>query len=206
MYRNRSLRIFPLIIIGIVVIALIASVITIGRYIFKGGSSSQEEENQVTAQDELLTLSTSRSVRVTIRGPIVADEEFSTYRIEVSPKSRHYYTYSGYLDRIKQEKEYDNNMSAYEEFVYALDKADMTKAGKNDPSLDTDGLRGICSGGNLYEYEILNAGTPIYLAWTSSCKGSPGTFGASVKQVTDLFANQIPNDDLRELAISGLRY
>ncbi len=205
MYKNRSLRIFPLIIIGIVVIALIASVITIGRYIFNGDETKQEEENQVTAQDELLTLDTSHSVRVTIRGPIVADEEFSTYRIEVSSDSRDYYAYSGYLDRVKEEKSYGNNMSAYEQFVYALDKADMTKPGKNDPALDDD-VRGICATGQVYEYEILNAGTPVYRAWTSTCKGSPGTFGASVEQVTNLFVDQIPGEDAENLAINSLRF
>lgn len=205
MYKNRSLRIFPLIIIGIVVIALIASIITIGRYIFSGNSSSQEEENQVTAEDELLTLSTTRSVRVTVRGPIVADEDFETYRVEVSPQSRDYYTYSGYLDRVKQKKTYSNNMSAYEEFVNALDKAEMTKAGKNDPTLEND-IEGICATGQVYQYDILNAGTPVYTAWTSTCKGSQGTFGASIEQVTNLFVNQIPEEDLRDLAISGLRY
>lgn len=206
MYRNRSLKIFPLIIIGIVIIALIASMITIGRYIFNGGSqTTQEEDNQITAQDELLTLSTSRSVRVTIRGPIIADEDFATYRVEVSPKSRQYYTYSGYLDRIEQQKSYSNNMSAYEEFVNALDKAAMTEPGRNTPTLEND-VQGICATGQVYQYDILSAGTPVYSAWTSTCKGSPGTFGASVEQVTNLFINQLPQEDYRDLAISGLRY
>lgn len=205
MYKSNTLRIFPLILIVIVIIALVAGMITVGRYLFGSESGAPTEEGSVTAQDELLTLNTSRSVRLTIRGPIVADEEFETQRIAVSPISRQYKVYSGYIESIKKDKSYDNNMKAYEEFVYALDKAALTKPGANEPD-EAEDVRGICATGKVYEYEILNAGEPVRRYWTSTCDGSPGTFGASVEQVNNLFVGQIPDDDKPNFRTSRLPF
>ena len=204
MYKSNTLRIFPLILIVIVIIALIAGMITVGRYLF-AGKDEPVDDGTVTAQDELLMLNVSRSVQMTIRGPIVADEEFQTQRIEVSPISRQYKIYSGYLVSVEKSKSYDNNMKAYEEFVYALDKADMTRPGKADPE-EAEDIRGICATGKIYEFEILNAGEPVNRLWTSTCKGSPGTFGASVEQVTNLFAGQIPEAERPTFSSGGLRF
>ena len=204
MYKSNTLRIFPLILIVVVIIALIAGMITVGKYLF---TDKQEpvDEATVTAQDELLTLNVSRSVQMTIRGPIVADEEFKTERIVVSPVSREYKTYSGYLDSVQNSKSYDNNNSAYEEFVYALDKADFTRSDKKS-SDEPEDIRGICATGKIYEFEILNANEPVKRYWTSTCKGSSGTFRASVEQVTNLFAGQIPEGERPTFSSGGLRF
>lgn len=205
MYKSNTLRIFPLILVVIVVIALIAGMITVGRYLFSSNDSKPTEDEVVTAKDELLTLNTSRSVRMTVRGPIVASEEFETQRITISPISRHYKIYAGYVERIEKDKSYDNTMKAYEEFVYALDKAALTKPGKEDPD-EAEDIRGICATGKIYEFEILNAGEQVKRYWTSTCKGSPGTFGASVEQVTNLFVEQIPEAERPSFRSSGLRF
>ena len=204
MYKSNTLRIFPLILVVIVIIALITGMITVGRYLF-ADKEEPVDEGLVTAKDELLTLNVSRSVRMTIRGPIVADEEFTSERIEVSPISRQYKTYSGYIDSIEKSKSYDNSMKAYEEFVYALDKAAMTKSAKVD-STESEDVRGICATGKIYEFEIVNAGEPVKRYWTSTCKGSPGTFGASVEQVTNLFTDQIPEKDRPSFHTNSLRF
>jgi len=204
MYKSNTLRIFPLILIVIVIIALIAGMITVGRYLFTGNDEPVDEMT-VTAKDELLMLNVSRSVQMTIRGPIVADEEFQTQRIEISPVTRQYKVYSGYLVDVEESKSYDNNMTAYEEFVYALDKAAFTRPGKDDPE-EAEDIRGICATGKIYEFEILNAGEPVKRLWTSTCKGSPGTFGASVEQVTNLFADQIPEADRPSFRTGGFSF
>lgn len=196
MYRNRSNRIFPIIIILVVLIALVAGLVTVGRYIFSSntGEKSQEETKQDIERKSLTTVDANRSVRMTVRGPIVANQEFRSYRISVSPSQNSYTVYKGYLDSVDSNKSYDNNTQAYEQFVYALDKADMTKPGKSSERQSSD-LRGVCATGKIFLYEIVDGANVVHSYWTSTCKGSPGTFGASVNQVTNLFVNQIPDLD-----------
>ena len=193
MYRSSSSRIVPIILAVVVIVAVIAGLVTAGRYLFGGGGQRDEvEQTEVeTARDQLLTLGADRGVRVTVRGPIVGDDRFQTQRITITPSSRVYTVYRGYLEDIDDQKSYDNNMQAYEEFVHALDKADMTRPGAVGVGDATD-IRGICATGRIYEYEIISANSAVDRRWTSTCGGSPGSFGASVEQVTNLFAAQIP--------------
>lgn len=196
MYRSSDNRIFPMILIAVVVIALVAGLVTLGRYLFSGGGRNEEEQSrQEIAREQLTTIDEARSVRMTIRGPLVADENFRSYRISINPQTRTYAKYSGYLDRTLDEKSYDNNRQAYVQFVHALDKAALTAEGKYSEEEASD-LRGICATGLVYEFEILSGRSVQQRYWTSTCKGSPGTFGASVDQVKGLFRSQIPEDQL----------
>ena len=196
MYRSKSARIFPIIIFVAVAAALIFGLVTVGRYMFAGNDNNPDAVSKVEqARDELLTINADRSVRMTIRGPIVGDENFRTYAVSISPSERLYTTYKGYRDSVKQRETFDNNTPAYEEFVYALDKAAFTKTGKFTEEEASD-IRGICATGRVYEYEIFDGNSRLQRYWTSTCKGSPGTFGASVEQVTDLFSAQVPDAKL----------
>ncbi|PID30158.1 hypothetical protein CR983_03095 [Candidatus Saccharibacteria bacterium] len=191
MYRSSS-RIFPAIILTLVVVALIIGLVIVGRSIFGATKPETEETEGITPQEELLTVNASRAVRMTIRGPIVADEEFRSYRVSVSPNARKYTVYKGYLDGVQKQRAYDNNTQAYEEFVYALDKAALTKKGRYTEEEASD-IRGICATGRVYEYELLDGSSVLQRYWTSTCKGSPGTLGASADQLTALFTAQIPD-------------
>lgn len=198
MYRSGPNRIIPIILVVVVVVAFIIGLVTVGRYLFGGNNPQrqQAEDAAVTARDQLLTLESDRSVRVTVRGPIVADEKFQTFRISISPSSRSYAIYEGYLEKVEYQNNFDNNMEAYEEFVHALDKADFTQPGRQSEEEAGD-IRGICATGRVYSYEVIGPTGTVNSAWTSTCKGSPGTFGASVSQVTNLFTSQIPEDTFR---------
>ncbi len=206
MYKSNSLRIFPLILSVVIGVALIAGLITISGYLFAGDDGKKSDSELISPRDELVKLNTSRSVQVTIRGPIVANEEFETIRIKISPNYRKYNKYSGYLEDKQFAKSYKNNMKAYEQFVYALDKARMTRPGKNKPTEEMQDIRGICATGKVYDYEILDGQQVVYRAWTSTCKGSQGTFGASVKQVNNLFISQIPEKDRPKVQLKTLRF
>lgn len=193
MYKGNSSRILPIILILIVVAIAIAGLVSVGRMIFGG---DQTDPTQVdVGRDALLSTSIDRSVRMTVRGPIVADEEFRSYQVTVTPTNRQIATYSGYLETPIQAKQYSNNVQAYEQFVYALDKANMMNG--QELAEDKNDTRGICATGNVYEFEVLQAGTAVKRLWTSTCKGSPGSFKANVDQVENLFFEQVP--DAREV-------
>lgn len=196
MYRNPS-RVVPVVIVLIVIALVIAAAVSIGRAIFGGGDQTPVQED--VGQTALLNTSTNRSVRMTVRGPIVADENFRSYQVSVDPLNRSMVTYSGYLEQTINSKQYPNNLKAYEEFVYALDKANLMKGTAFEG--DKDDTRGICASGRVYEFEVLNNNVTVKRLWTSTCKGSPGSFKASVEQVTSLFTKQIPDSRtlLREI-------
>jgi len=189
MYRGNSSRVFPIIVVLIVVALLIAALVSVGRAIFGGDQTGQQQVDQ--GQEALLNTSASRSVRMTVRGPIVAEENFRSYQVTVDPSTRTMTTYSGYLENPIDSKRYSNNLKAYEEFVYALDRANMMQGQPLEG--EQDDTRGICATGRVYEFEVLNNNSTVERLWTSTCKGSPGSFRASVEQVENLFVSQIPD-------------
>jgi hypothetical protein len=128
---------------------------------------------------------------MTVRGPIVANEQFHSYQMSINSLSRSLTTYQGYLEQPIASKAYDNNLKAYEQFVYALDKANYMNG--DELTGDKNDTRGICATGLVYEFEVLNADATVKRLWTSTCKGSSGSLKASVSQIGDLFRAQIPD-------------
>ncbi len=192
MQRNSNFRILPLIITIIVVALAIAAIVSIGRAIFSGGASNEEAAQVDQGRESLLNTSGGRSVQMTVRGPIVADEEFQSYQVEVSNSERSITAYKGYLESRTGGTSLSNNTRAYEQFVYALDKANMMKGEEPEAEADND-LRGICASGYVYEYATVSSGNIVKSLWTSSCGGSKGTLDASKEQLNSLFLGQIPN-------------
>lgn len=196
MQRNNGAKFFPLIIIIVIVALVIAAIVSIGRAVFNSGDGNDTEQtSQIDENREaLLNTSTGRSVSMTIRGPIVAQENFTSYRVAVSNTERSLNVYKGYLEEQTSGKTLANNTQAYEQFVYALDKANMTKS-RDQANDDTNDLRGICAGGYVYEYAVLSGDNEVRKLWTSTCEGSKGTLNASKDQLNRLFLAQIPGSN-----------
>jgi hypothetical protein len=200
MYRGNSSRIVPIILVLIVIAIAIAALVSVGRAIF-GGDTQTSETN--VGRDTLLDTSTGNSVRMTVRGPLVANEEFHSYQVNINSSIRSLATYQGYLEQSIGSKSYGNNLKAYEQFVYALDKANLMRG--DELTGDKNDTRGICATGLVYEFEVISADSTVKRLWTSTCKGSPGSLKASVNQVKNLFLAQIPDNDalLRKLDLGG---
>lgn len=194
MYKGSGPRIFPIIVAIVVIAIVIAALFSVGRMIFLDGGSSESTgdsaEQTINLQEEVLKTNASREVRYTVRGPIVAEENFRSYQITVGPSSRSMITYSGYLDEVLENRTFGNNTRAYEEFVHALDKASIS----NTREAKDEDIRGVCATqGRAYTFETLNSGKPTYTIWTSTCGGSKGSMAANVSQIHALFSNQIPD-------------
>lgn len=187
MYRGGS-RIFPAILILVVIIVAIIALVAVGRSLL-GGSSNQPASNP--DRTALLTTDADHSVRMTVRGPLVADENFRSYQVEVSPVSRSLTTYKGYQLQQLDNKQYANSTDAYAQFVHALDLANFTKEAKlSDAQNDT---QGVCASGRLYTFDIMEAQSSVKTLWTTSCQGIGGSFRGNAQQVRSLFLNQIPD-------------
>lgn len=194
-------RLVPIILIVVIAIVAIAALIGLGRAIFGGGSSPAQPTD--TSETALLSTDSDRSVSMEVRGPLIADEDFRIYSVTVSPSQRVATVYQGYQRNIADTKTFDNNSAAYEQFVYALDKANLVKG---EPLTgDKNDTRGICATGNLYTFTVFQNDNVAKQLWTSTCSGSRGSLQASVSQLSNLFMNQIPrgSDILDKFNIAG---
>ena len=192
MANYRTSRIIPVVLVVVIIIIAIAALVSLARVVFFSGSSNNTTTEQVdVSREALLNTAAGRSVAMTVRGPIVADEKFHSYKIVISPNTRTVTTYTGYLDTVVSQETLGNNVASYEEFVHALDKANLAKG--DQFTGDKNDTRGICATGNVYQYAILDGTNEVKNLWTSTCGGSKGSLDASVAQLTNLFVNQLPN-------------
>lgn len=188
MATYKKSRTLPTILTVIIIIVAIAGIVALARVLFFSGSSTPQAVD--TSKDQLLSSTDGSSVRMTVRGPIVADENFRSYQITVSPSSREIKTYTGYLGAILDQRTLPNNVAAYEEFVHALDKANLVQG--QPLTGDANDVRGICATGRVTEFSLLRDGQVSETLWTSTCGGSKGSLRANVDQLTQLFRAQLP--------------
>lgn len=189
--RNSFSRFVPILLVIVITIVAVAAVIAIGRALFGKNDSGQTDQNVNTGQVALLSTEEGRAVRLTVRGPIVANENFRSYSVIISPSSRDMTTYEGYLDKEINQKKLDNNVKAYTELVYALDKRKMMNG--TQLTEQQNDLRGICASGKVYKFETLKDSSVVKSLWTSDCSGSKGSAQANVNEILDMFLKQIPD-------------
>lgn len=195
--KDTFVKILPVIIIIMIIIMAIIALTSLGKVIFKNNGGNKKDN---TLEQALLTVDTSRGVRMTVRGPIVADENFRSYQITVTPTNRTITTFKGYLREKIDTKQLDNNVPAYEQFVNSLAKANLAKGRPFEP----DNINGICATGTVTEFDVLQNDTSVAHLWTSTCKGSPGSLTANVQQNKNLFLAQIPGNG-KILSAAGIR-
>lgn len=192
MANYRTKRALPVILVVVIIIIAVAALVSLARAVFFSGSDGDEVDID-RSRSSLLDSAQGHSVSMTVRGPIVADEEFQSYQISVTPSTRTLTTYSGYLDAVVDQVSLTNNTSAYEEFTYALDKARLAE-GDELPG-EKDDVRGICASGRVYEFYINDNGDTVKRLWTSTCKGSKGSLVGNVEQFKKLFVAQFPEGE-----------
>lgn len=187
MNNSGAQRAVPIVLVILIIIVVIAALVSVGRSIF--GGESEPVVN--TGQEALLNTSLDRSVRMTVRGPIVGDNQFHSYTITVTPTTSNLTTYQGYLLSPLETVEQTNNSKAYQQFVYALDRAKMMEGDELEG--DANDTRGICSVGRLYRYEVLQGSNVVKELWTTTCGRSKGSLKAPNEPLIRLFKAQIPN-------------
>jgi hypothetical protein len=137
-------------------------------------------------QPALLNTSADRAVRLTVRGPIIADDKFKSYSITISPNVRSLTVYTGYMKSVTKQVNFNNNIPSYEQFVYALDSAGFMNG---DDKSNTE-ERGVCAVGRIYEFETLLKTKTVKKLWTSSCARGNSS-ASSYTRISNLFTNQI---------------
>lgn len=189
---NDSRRVV-MIIAGLVAALLLLIVfISVGRNLLSRiGSTNSTATTDSTDHSSLLKTSAGYSVEMVVRGRIVANEDFRSYTITISPSSRVMTIYKGYTDKVLDTKSLGNNEPAYEQLVFALDRANMMSGSELNGAQND--LRGRCASGRLYEFRTLKDGDVQKMLWTSNCDGSSGSLVGSRPTLQGLFTRQIPD-------------
>jgi hypothetical protein len=172
------------VIIGVVVFILVIGAIFFALSGRLFGPGEQEDRPLVT------DITSSRSIRMTVDGPIVSNEERQAYRITVGYERRIVEGMKAYTHDVVATQTFDNNRTAYSEFAYALNRAGYDKRRNvKDEAADP---RGVCPTGSRYTFELLDGGRVVDSAWTTSCNNTRGTMGTSGSSLKQLFDRQIP--------------
>lgn len=132
---------------------------------------------------------TDAEVRLTIDGPINADQDHRQARITVSSSDVTFDRIQGYDGNVINTKSYANTDNAYAVFLLALAHAGFTN-GNNDPQLSDE--RGYCPLGDRYIFELIQDNKDLERYWATNC-GSPKTYLGSLSLTLSLFEAQVPN-------------
>src|SRR5680860_310816 len=128
MANYKTTRVIPITLTLIIIAIGIAGLVSLARLIFFSGGTGTTTLQADISKAALLDTSVDRAVRMTVRGAIVADETFRSYQIQITPNERNFTTYKGYLDQPINYISFGNNVQAYEQFVYALNRANFMKS------------------------------------------------------------------------------
>lgn len=175
--------------LGMVIFGLLFLLFIGGMVYFITGSSREGRTTEQPETVSVTSLGTSRSVRMTVYGPVVASEDRVSYVITVSPSSRQIQTYRGYDGAAVSDERFAGSSEAYKQFVYALERAGFDKTRTINPPTD-DGT-GACAAGKRYVFEILDGVRPVTSTWTTTCSKERGTYGGDRRDTSDLFTEQI---------------
>lgn len=188
MARFKTSRLAPIILIILVSLIAIIALVSFARALFFPGVNTAQVDQ---SREALLSTSAERKVQLTVRGPIVADENFHSYTIAVTPNSRQLTTYIGYLGSVVQRISLNNNVAAYEQFVHALDRVGMWRG--TQLTGERDDVRGVCATGRVFEFSIINNDEVVKRLWTSTCNNARGSLTVRHDGLVNLFQSQIPD-------------
>ncbi|HUC90275.1 MAG TPA: hypothetical protein VMR45_05730 [Patescibacteria group bacterium] len=165
-------------------LSAITLIVIVFILVLHGFSGSSKPKNQITLTDYATS---STVVKLTVSGPVKADQNHQGYSITVGRDSNTIEVYQGYQNTVTQAKTYGNNSVAYADFLRALQLQGFTK-GSADTTQSDD--RGVCPLGARYTFEIQTAGETIQRYWATSC--GKGTFKGTSSSIMTLFKLQIP--------------
>jgi hypothetical protein len=132
---------------------------------------------------------TDAVARVTIDGPINADQTHQALRISVGRDEVTFEKIQGYQGNVVSVQNYANNSDAYANFLLALSHAGFTK-GSTPAALKDE--RGYCPLGDRYVFELTQEDKEIERYWATNC-GKPATYLGAVSLTLDLFRAQVPD-------------
>lgn len=173
----------------IIFLILIGAVILVSRSHNGNGSSTNSAKGKDTAVTLTDYARSGTRVIFTTDGIINGDDKHRAIRITVSGSLREIEILQGYDGKVINSQTYDNDSSAYDVFLHALNTANFTSEVKNAKPADE---KGSCPTGLRYYYDLKDGGDTVKHLWSTSC-GGIGNFGGSPSLTRQLFRQQIPD-------------
>jgi hypothetical protein len=166
-------------------IAIIALIILLIILLIPGGSKNKASVTGAT----LVGYSTTNTVtKLSIDGPVVAQQNHESVVITVGKSSVVYDQMVGYNGQSVNVQSFPNTVASYDVFLHSLYYANYLK-GDTSPSKSNES--GVCPLGTRYVYSIQNGNKTIERFWSTSC--GVGTFGGNASLVQTLFQAQVPD-------------
>jgi hypothetical protein len=186
-----------ILLIAIIAVVVIGGIVWGARSLFSGGDQPVAET--VSAGQKLLDKpSAETAVRMSVRGPITAQESHYSIAMTISQASRNLTIWRGYDGSIMTEESLANSAGSFADLTAALNRASFMEKLENVDEANA----GICAVGQLIQFEILEYKTDengkiseksAEKLWTTSCSNLTGNFGGLSANVIDLFLDQIPD-------------
>jgi len=166
-------------------LAIIALIILLIILLIPGGSKTK---SSITGSTLVGYASTNTVVKLSIDGPVVAQQNHQSVEITVGKNNVTYDQFVGYNGQSVNIQSFPNTVASYDVFLHALYYSNYLK-GNTDPNKSNES--GVCPLGTRYVYAIQNGSKTMQRFWSSSC--GVGTFGGNAALVQTLFQAQVPN-------------
>jgi hypothetical protein len=134
---------------------------------------------------------TNVSMRLTIDGPEVYQQNHQAVQITVDKNNVTYEQLTGYNGQVVNEQTYPNTVAAYDVFLHTLYYSGFYR-GDNTASLNDE--RGRCALGTRYVYEIVDGSSDVDRFWSTNCGGT-STYKGDISATINAFQTQVPNYD-----------
>jgi len=167
-----------LIAIGLIVLLFILII-----RIFTGGGGKEAQKIDLTSY-----ATTDAVVRLTIDGPVNANQDHRQIKITVGRDQTTIDVMQGYEGDTMLRRSFANNQNSYTDFLYALKVAGYTEGDTNPNKGDE---RGYCPTGQRFVYEALSSNEQVIRWWHTSC--NQGNFKGKANVINQLFKTQIPD-------------
>lgn len=184
-------------IVIVMVALLIGVVIFVGQQIF-GGSSGPR--TQTAAQKLLAKPTAATEVRMTVRGPITAEEHYYEVNVAINEHSRSWRVHQGHAGHVAINRNLGNSTASFRDMMAVLNNQGFMNS-------RTTGLStaGVCPNGQLIRFQLYDGERQLDDLWMDSCNDE-GTFAGN-RSVIQTILNQLPDGrstiDSAEAQISG---
>ena len=189
--------------IGAILMILIMAVVLFGGFYLAGkfllgGENQNNSGEEVNLGQQLLDKPNDKTaVRMSVRGPITAQEEHYSIALTINASARELLIFRGYEGKIMTQEKLENSKASFDDFLSALSRAGMAKESQNE-----ENPQGICAIGQIIKFEIFEnhqnengaiSEKSAKSLWTTSCPGLTGNFDGLTANVIALFLDQIPD-------------
>jgi hypothetical protein len=178
-------------IIGFIVTAFLLIILVV---LLLGGNSNSPAGNsrdKTTTKKVLQDYSnTDTVVRMTIDGPVTAQQVHNQVVITVGRANTTFNVDEGYDGAVIKSQSFANTETSYNVFLNALNKAGFDRG---DTSKNLQNVRGYCPTSDRYIFEVIENGSTIQRFWATNCSGTPKTYLGSLGLTLSLFRSQVPD-------------